>query len=110
MVTEDGYDSALSCCEDHKFYWRCEDGTGISINYDPQNRKRRQDLEKRYQENGSIYVMGTEILEETECRLGGKIGIYEMPEILSFEIDTPEDLNILSAIARETEYELVSHE
>jgi N-acylneuraminate cytidylyltransferase len=106
MVTQGDYESALSCCEDHKFYWREEDSTGVSINYDPETRKRRQDMEKRYQESGSISVVRTHILQETECRLGGEIGIYEMPEILSFEIDTPEDLTIVSTLARESRYEL----
>jgi len=104
LVTEKGYDSALSCCEDHKFYWREEDDTAVPVNYDPKERAMRQELEARYQENGSIYVMRTAILESERCRLGGNIGIHEMPEVLSFEVDTPEDLRLLEAIGREVEF------
>ncbi|WEL20070.1 cytidylyltransferase domain-containing protein [Candidatus Nanohalococcus occultus] len=100
LVSEGGYDSALSVCEDHSFYWEKGRNGFESINYSPQTRKRRQDLEKRYQENGSIYVFKTEILEEKECRLGGKIGAHQMPETHSFEIDTPDDLEITRAVGQ----------
>lgn len=106
LVTEDEYDSALSVCEDHSFYWKETEQGAEAINYDPQTRKRRQDMEKTYQENGSIYVFKTEILEEKECRLGGKIGLYEMPETHSFEIDTPEDLEITQAIGERVDFYL----
>jgi N-acylneuraminate cytidylyltransferase len=104
LVIEDGYDSALSVCEDHSFYWKKSDNGAEPINYDPQTRKRRQDMEKRYQENGSIYVFKTKILEEKECRLGGKIGLHEMPETHSFEIDTPDDLEITQAIGERVDF------
>ena len=104
LVTEEKYDSALSVCEDHSFYWKeTENGAG-AINYDPQERKRRQDMEKRYQENGSIYVFKTEILDEKECRLGGNIGLHEMPVTHSLEIDTTEDLEIMRAIGKKVNF------
>lgn len=103
LVTDGRFDSALSCCLDHKFYWRESEDGAEPVNYDPTERKRRQDLSKRYQENGSIYAVQTEVLESNSCRLGGRIGIHEMPKSLSFEIDTPEDIRIVSAIASETD-------
>lgn len=104
LVTEQGYDSALSVCEDHSFYWKETENGAEAINYDPTSRKRRQDMEKRYQENGSIYVFEIEILEEKECRLGGKIGLHEMPETHSFEIDMPKDLQIVQAIGEKANF------
>lgn len=104
LVIEEEYDSALTVCEDHSFYWKEMDESAKPINYDPRERKRRQDLDKRYRENGSIYVFKADILEEKECRLGGNIGLYEMPELYSFEIDVPEDLKITEAIGRELDF------
>jgi len=104
LVRENGFDSALSCCEDHSFYWKKEDDSAIPINYDPKERKMRQELEQRYQENGSIYVMKRDILESQHCRLGGRVGIHEMPTELSFEIDTPEDYRIVESIASTLEF------
>lgn len=105
LVSEGPYDSAISCCEDHSFYWKRDEATAEPINYDPADRQRRQELDRWYQENGSIYVTNREILEDERCRLGGDIGIHEMPREMSFEIDTPEDYRIVEAIAKNIEIE-----
>lgn len=105
LVSEGRYDSALSCCTDHSFYWKQDEETAEPINYDPADRQRRQELDRWYQENGSIYVTSRDILEEEHCRLGGDIGIHEMPREMSFEIDTPEDLRIVENIGRNIEFE-----
>lgn len=104
LVNQKGYDSVLTCCKDHSFYWELQDDSAVPINYDPKKRKRRQDLEQRYQENGSIYVMKREVLEEHHCRLGGEIGIHEMPKEMSFEIDTPKDYHIVESIGEQIEF------
>ncbi|NKE34922.1 acylneuraminate cytidylyltransferase family protein [Natronococcus sp. JC468] len=105
LLTEAGYDSALSACEDHAFFWREGDDGAAPINYDPADRPMRQEMETRYRENGSIYAVRTDLLEREGCRLGGEIGIHEMPRHRSGEIDTPEDLERLEAIARAREFE-----
>lgn len=104
LVTSEGYDSALSVCEDHKFYWESGEDSAEPINYDPTNRKRRQDLEQRYQENGSIYAVKTGILESNSCRLGGRIGLHVMPESLSFEIDDEDDLRVVESFGRNVKF------
>ncbi|WP_373189151.1 cytidylyltransferase domain-containing protein [Halolamina sp.] len=111
LVEDEGYDSALSCCRDHGFYWRAADAEPAAdtvgaepINYDPKNRSMRQELDPRYRENGSVYVARTAVLEEEGCRIGGDIGLHVMPERLSIEIDTPEDLELVEAIGRETDF------
>ena len=48
------------------------------INYDYKNRLRRQDIEKKFHENGSLYMFKPSILEKINNRLGGIIKIYEM--------------------------------
>lgn len=104
MVAKDRYDSVLSACEDHSFYWALGDDDAEPINYDPKSRSMRQEIDSWYMENGSIYVMTTELLQEEGCRLGGTVGIYEMPEMLSFEIDHPDDLELIEYIAQSTDY------
>lgn len=111
LVSEEGFDSALSACKDHKFYWSFCGEKAEPINYNPQTRKRRQELEsERYQENGSIYVFRADILEEKGCRLGGEIGVYEMPKIMSDEIDTPEDLQRVESIGEAISFNQKNHE
>lgn len=105
LLTEEGYDSALSACEEHAFFWNDSDNGAEPINYDPADRPMRQEMDGWYRENGSIYAVRTDLLEREGCRLGGEIGIHEMPRQLSGEIDTPEDLERLEAIARTSGFE-----
>lgn len=98
---EGGYDSMLPVTASAGgfkcggFIW---DDQGNSLNFDYKNRKRRQELPKTYLENGAFYVFSRERLKEHENRLHGKIGYYEMPSIKSFEIDEPEDWEILEVL------------
>lgn len=81
-------DSMLSAVRTKRFFWN-DDAT--PINYDPLHRPRRQDFDGTLMENGAFYITKREILERYQCRLGGKIGIYEMDESTAVEIDEPED-------------------
>jgi len=98
LVLNKGFDSALSVVENHKFLWRTDEiDRATPVNYDPQNRKMRQDI-KEYQENGSIYVMKTEDLLNSKCRLNGLIGVHVMDEITSYEIDTEVDFVVIEKL------------
>lgn len=87
------YDSLFSMCflED-LCIWKKTQNMIQSLTYDYQNRGRRQDREPLLLENGSIYVFKTEILKTYNNRLGGKIGVYEMPFDRSYEIDNLNDI------------------
>lgn len=103
-VVENGYDSALTCCEDHSFYWTVTPESAEASNYDPSKRARRQDMDQQYLENGSVYVTDQALLMNEECRLGGDIAIQVMPKHRSFEIDSHEDLRIAEAVADEFDF------
>ena len=96
-----GYDSLLSICPTHRFFWRVKGDNTAYAEYDYLNRPRRQDLNrenKRYVENGSIYIFSREHFEKTGNRLGGKIGFVEWREEYSIEIDTLLDFIIAEQI------------
>jgi len=96
----EGLDSLLSVCEIEDFFiWRIDAaGRAGGANHDPAARKRRQEIEKRYLENGSFYVFAPELLRKHHNRLGGKIGLYVMAKHKLFQIDRTEDLALASAI------------
>jgi len=92
-------DSLFSGSEIGDFYiWREKNGRLESLNYDYKNRKRRQDFEKQFVENGSIYIFKPEVLFKHNNRLGEKIAISQMEFWKSFEIDDSKDLDFCKEI------------
>jgi CMP-N,N'-diacetyllegionaminic acid synthase len=97
----DHLDSLLSVCEvEDYFNWRIGASGPEPINYDYRNRRMRQQIETRYLENGSFYVLIPSLLREQNNRLGGKIGFHVMDRHKMFQIDRPEDVKLCAAIMR----------
>ena len=88
-------DSLLSCVVSKRFFWN-NDGT--PKNYDFKNRPRRQDFAGELMENGAFYVNTVGAIVQNKCRLSGKVGIYEMPEHTSVELDEPHDWPIVEKL------------
>lgn len=101
QVRRDELDSLLSVTKVEDFFnWRIGLDGPESVNYDYRSRKPRQLIEKRYLENGSIYIFRPEILRACNNRLGGKIGMYVMARHKMFQIDNPEDVVLCEVIMR----------
>ena len=58
----------------------------------------RQQINKSFLENGSFYIFDKKKFLQNNCRLFGKIGIYLMKKISSFQIDDFEDVEIVKII------------
>ena len=100
MIHEEGYDSVLSVYADDRYLWKKEAHCVKPINYDPAKRGPRQmENWNQWAENKAIYAFTRNLLVQTKCRLGGKIGAIEMPKWRSVDIDTPMDLQIVRQIA-----------
>lgn len=82
------FDSMLTCVRNKRFFWSLD---GKSKNYNYKKRPRRQDFEGELMENGAFYINRVKNILESKNRLSGKIGIYEMPEYSSIEIDEEDD-------------------
>ncbi len=95
-MIERGWDSVLSVVPSHAFLWWQTAGRGHP-NYDPDRRPRRQDMQQ-FQENGSIYVTTLRQWQRSKNRIGGRIGLYVMPEESALQIDTPLDLYLVEKI------------
>ena len=97
MYAQGQYDSIITCVRNFRFFWN-EDGT--SMNYDYMNRPRRQNFNGMLMENGAFYINTVRNILSNGNRLGGKIGIYEMPEYTATEIDEPDDWIVLENLMR----------
>jgi len=91
------YDSILSCTISKKFAWK-EDG--VPINYDLNNRPRRQDNKGNLIENGAFYISTVVNIKDSNNRISGNIGIYRMPEYSSVEIDESLDWIVAESLMR----------
>jgi N-acylneuraminate cytidylyltransferase len=93
-------DSVLSVTEFYNFFWQT-DPSGWMSSYDPVQRPMRQSLSSsdyRYFDNGNMYWMRKEILKNTGCRLGGKIGTFIISPLEGLQIDVPQDLELMKVI------------
>ena len=87
------YDSMATVVRTKRFFWN---DNGMPINYDPQHRPRRQDFAGTLMENGAFYITSRDLLSGTGCRLGGRIGLYEMPTDSATEIDDMHDWDVVA--------------
>lgn len=95
-----GFDTLFSACPTHALVWERGEGEVRPVNWDHTRRLREQDRAPQLVENGSIYVFRPQILREHGNRLGGRIGVYEMDTWSSFQIDTPDDFELVEWILK----------
>ncbi|GLX01145.1 N-acetylneuraminate synthase family protein [Microtetraspora sp. NBRC 16547] len=95
-VLDGGADVVFSGMETYEFVWT---GAGAGVNHDPATRPRRQDREPHYRETGAFYVMRTAGLREHGHRFFGRVTVQPVPARHAVEVDTPEDLEIVRALA-----------
>ncbi len=101
LVLNNGCDSALSLVQDQGYFWRIKSCSSDlkPYNYDPCNRMPSVMHEyKQYKENKAIYVCTRDLLINTRCRLGGKIGHVTMSALQSVDVDSHDDLELCRII------------
>jgi len=93
-------DSAFAATYFPGFLWETgPDGDARAVAHDALERKRRQDLARRYLEAGSVYAFRTNGFRAAQARFFGRIVLYEVPRERCWEIDDESDLVIAEALA-----------
>ena len=82
------HDTVFACAKIKRFIWSKE---GLPLNYDHNNRPRRQDYEGTFMENGAFCISSVSNIIYHNNRISGNIGICEMAEYTFVEIDEVED-------------------
>ncbi|MCX5695171.1 MAG: acylneuraminate cytidylyltransferase [Candidatus Omnitrophica bacterium] len=85
-------DSLVSFIELREFIWSKSKDKFFSLTFDCKNRKRRQELEPLFRENGSIFIFKPEILKRLKNRIGAKMSAYIMEPWQKADIDDKVDL------------------
>lgn len=97
LLLKKKFNSVLSVFSSHYFLWT-QKNKAKPVNYNPFYRINRQNFETQYIENGAIYITTLEAFQKSKCRVSGKIGLYEMKKIESFEIDDFDDLILIKKL------------
>ena len=92
------FDSVVSVTSVGDKYWTYRDGKPKAF-YDPMNRLNRQDERTNvlFYENGAIYFTKSRYIFDG-CRIGGKVGLYEMPQNKGHQVDSEYDWKVCEAI------------
>ncbi|KAL1452426.1 hypothetical protein WDU94_006660 [Cyamophila willieti] len=99
MMTDLGYDSVFSVTTSYKLRWTFNSDFSVSpLNFELTRRPRRQDWDGDLMENGMFYFFRTRLLQSNVLQ-GGLMGVVEIPQNRSLEIDSPLDLKMAQAIA-----------
>jgi CMP-N,N'-diacetyllegionaminic acid synthase len=100
LLLKNNYDSVFSGFKSHYFLWQKNSNNSKPINYSPKKRPNRQEMNDQYIENGALFVFTYQSFFKNMCRISGKIGIYEMSEKLSYQIDSKSDLILIEGILK----------
>lgn len=103
-LESDGADSAFLAVPFHHFLWRREaDRSAAGVNHAGAKRKRRQDLEPQFLENGAAYLMRTEAFMKTHERFCGRTVVHVVDAERALEIDEPSDFLKAEVMVRHLE-------
>ena len=100
LFIKNNHDSLFSCSEISDYcVWEIKNKKLTSL-YNYKKRKPRQLIKKKYLENGSFFIFNKEKFKNKKNRFFGKIGFYVQEYYKSFQIDEPEDINIVESILK----------
>ena len=94
------YDSLFSSMEINDYCVWAKNANKLSAYYNFKNRKRRQNIKRKYLENGSFYIFKSDMFKKYKNRLFGQIGTYVQNKVKSFQIDSYEDIFIVNSILK----------
>lgn len=101
-VLDGAADVCFSVAENHSFLWNVRGGAPNPVGHSADFRPRRQDREPQYRETGAFYAMRTSGFRAAGHRFFGRLRFALVPQGHATEIDSPEDLELVAAIAART--------
>lgn len=100
QVADGEADVVFSGLPTHEFLWTGAAPEPLSgVNHDPAARPLRQEREPQFRETGAFYVMRTAGLRAHGHRFFGTVAVRPVPARHAVEIDAPEDLELVRALA-----------
>lgn len=104
MLFDKNADSVVGVRRENVFLWRQKsDRTAEPVNHSRSYRPRRQELEPQFVETGAVYAIRSDAMLRERTRYCGKVRLFEMPLIHTFEVDQEEDLPLVELLLRARE-------
>lgn len=104
LAIKSNADSVLSVSEMQHYYLLGHfENDGYKLEYD--KRPFSQDMQKKFKENGALYITKKEFLLKNKNRIGGKINAIVMNPIDSMDIDEMSEFEIVEKIIKGDYYE-----
>lgn len=105
-LEKEGADCLLATRKLYDFFWfemhdPVIDKWSWYSSYHPKARKMRQNFNRnefKYFDCGSIYITRTNMLIQDNNRIAGKVAVYPVSDLESFQIDSPEDFYLADKI------------
>ena len=98
LMEKDNYDSVFTAHEEHWIpRWTKE---GEPVDWDTFKRPMRQEKDTQYVENGMFYITKKEHLLASKLRYSGNIGMLLIPQEDGYQIDTLDDLRLVTNLLR----------
>ena len=99
---DEGYDSVVSCTAIQTRLWRKESYGMCPVNHNPLKLEQTQDLPKYYEENSLLYFFKSDLMFNTNNRIGTNPYFYETEFPENLDIDTEDDWALVKKMS---EYE-----
>jgi len=94
-LSKEEYNSVISVTPNTNFFWN---EAHEPVNFERNKKPRTQDMRKWYVENGAFYMTSRQAFQQSGELVNGTVGFIEMPQRMSFEVDTWEDLEIVELL------------
>jgi spore coat polysaccharide biosynthesis predicted glycosyltransferase SpsG len=91
MLANDDFETVLSVVDDRHLSWTMKDGKAIP---EYSARVNRQFLTPRFRETGAIIACKRNVLVDSATRIGAAVGLLEIEQEKSFDIDTISDFKL----------------
>ena len=95
MELMEEYDSVISVLKDVAYFW---DSNGKPINFKLGERKRTQEHDCWFRENGAFYITTKDNFLKKNILQNGNVGFVVMDKISSLDIDDYEDFNLVKGV------------
>lgn len=100
IYSKKNVDSVLSVVRQKRFIWSKKKNSYLPVNYNYLKRPRRQEFDGFLVENGAFYITSKKALLKSKCRISGNIQVVEMNENSYYEIDEPNDFNVIESLMK----------